>query len=112
MALYTGSLGQPAYDNSECEGGLPALFRQKERQVQQLHSKQQLHELIDQLSDAHAEALLIFAQLLNADPVTRSVLLAPFDDEPVTAEEQARVEAALADPRPPVPFEHVKDLFD
>jgi hypothetical protein len=74
-------------------------------------SKQRLHEIIDQLSEAHADALLAFAQLLNAPPLTRSLLLAPFDDEPITAEENRRVDYAIADPRPSVPFNDAKDLF-
>jgi hypothetical protein len=74
-------------------------------------SKQRLHEIIDQLSEPHADALLAFAQLLNAPPLTRSLLLAPFDDEPVTAEENNRVNQAMSDPRPSVPLNDVKDLF-
>jgi hypothetical protein len=79
--------------------------------MQQHASKQQLHHLIDQLSDAHAEAVLAFAQLLNSDPVTRSLLLAPFDDEPVTAEENERVQRSLEDPRPNIPFDEARELL-
>lgn len=62
-------------------------------------SKQQLHQLIDQLSDAHADAMLAFAQILRMDPVSRAILLAPYDDEPITEEEQAEVERARQEPR-------------
>lgn len=38
-------------------------------------------------------------------------MFAPYDDEPVTPEEDERVRQAMADPRPSVPFEEVKELF-
>ncbi|MBC8164344.1 MAG: hypothetical protein H7Y20_00570 [Bryobacteraceae bacterium] len=74
-------------------------------------SKQQLYQLIDQLSSVQGDTLLAFAQFLRMDPVSRSILLAPLDDEPVTQEEQDRVQRAIEDPRPNVPFDQVKELF-
>jgi hypothetical protein len=71
-------------------------------------SRQQLHQLIDQMSDAHADAMLAFAHVLHMDPASRALLFAPYDDEPVSAEEDERVRKALVDPRPDVPFEEMK----
>lgn len=62
-------------------------------------SRQQLYQIIDQLSDAHADAMLAFAQVLRMDPVNRAIMFAPFDDEPVTEEEQAEVERARKEAR-------------
>jgi hypothetical protein len=43
------------------------------------------------------------------DPVSRAIMFAPYDDEPVTAEEDERIRKALADPRPDVSFEELKE---
>ena len=72
-------------------------------------SRQQLHQLVDELSEAHLDALIAFAQILHMPPVARALLFAPPDDEPFTVEDQARVERSLADPRPDVSFESVKE---
>lgn len=64
----------------------------------QQHSREQLHQIIDQLSEAQADAVLAFAQVLSMDPVSRAIMFAPYDDEPVTPEEQAEVERALQEP--------------
>ena len=79
--------------------------------MQEHQAKEQLHALIDQLSDAHADAVLAFAQVLQMDPVSRAMQFAPYDDEPISDEEQIEVERALKDPRPRVPLDQVKDLF-
>jgi hypothetical protein len=47
----------------------------------------------------------------NDDPVTLSLLNAPPDDEPETAEERAAVERALSDPRPDIPLQEVLREF-
>ncbi len=62
-------------------------------------SKQQLYQLIDQMSDTNANALLAFAHVLEMDPVRRAVLFAPYDDEPGDREEEEPRTQALADPR-------------
>jgi hypothetical protein len=62
-------------------------------------SKQRLHDLIEQLPEAQADAVLAFAQVLNMDPVRRAILFAPDDDEPVTPEEEADVASARHQPR-------------
>lgn len=71
-------------------------------------SKQQLHQLIDQMSDANANAVLAFVQVLEMDPVRRAVLFAPYDNEPDDPEEEELVRQALADPRR-VTFEEMRE---
>jgi hypothetical protein len=58
-------------------------------------TRRQLHELIEKLPDAELRPALRLMQYLLLDPVTRSVLMAPPDDEPITKED----EVALAEAR-------------
>ena len=60
-------------------------------------TREALHRLIDELPDEEAERVL--RALTIADPVERSLTLAPLDDEPETGEEleglrEARAQAA------------------
>jgi hypothetical protein len=73
-------------------------------------SKEQLYRLIDQLSDAQTQAVLAFVQVLSMDPVSRAILLAPCDDEPVTPEEEAEVARAMHEPTVNVPVEDLLKL--
>lgn len=59
-------------------------------------TKDRLHQIIEALLDTElptAEQTL----LPLVDPLTRTLLLAPVDDEPVTVEEQAAIAEAEAD---------------
>ena len=55
-------------------------------------AKSELHRLIDELEDSQADRLLAAI----ADPLRRSLMLAPLDDEPLTAEEQAAIDEGEA----------------
>ncbi len=60
-------------------------------------SREDLHALVDALPDGELdEARRFLTALREADPVLRSALLAPIDDEPFTDEEREAVEAAEA----------------
>lgn len=72
-------------------------------------SKQQLLQLIEKLSEDQANAMLAFAHVLSMDPISRAIMFAPYDDEPITDEEEERVQQALADPRPDVPLEEIRE---
>ncbi len=73
--------------------------------------KEQLHRVVDALSDEEAEAMLRRLHLLRSDPFLRYLDQAPADDEPVTVEEEAavaEVEADRADGVPRLTFDEVK----
>ncbi len=77
-------------DGDGGEGGVPMTTRDD------------LHQLIEELPESD---LPLYLGLLDRyrhgedDPLLRKLLLAPFDDEPVTEEERAAVEEALEDIR-------------
>lgn len=59
--------------------------------------KEELHRLVDALPEEEAPAARRFLQWLVAeegDPVIKSLLLAPEEDEEITAEEEAAVQEA------------------
>ena len=58
------------------------------------NEKQQAHELIERLPPTQLSAVVVLLEAM-LDPVARAVAHAPFDDEPITAEE----EKALAEAR-------------
>ena len=63
------------------------------------NGRQELHQLIDQLPTEQVTAALRYIHYLCADPALLSLLNAPPDDEPYTAEQQqwdAEAEASLA----------------
>lgn len=62
-------------------------------------TKQQIYSLVEQLPDAQADAVLAFVQVLRMDPVSRALRFAPYDEEPITEEEQAEVDRARREPR-------------
>jgi hypothetical protein len=70
-------------------------------------TKADLHRLVDELPDASVDPV---ARVLERakDPVIAVLDAAPWDDEPFTAEEQAAVAAALADPTPGIPLADVE----
>lgn len=58
-------------------------------------AKDELRDLVEGLDEDLAQMWLEF--LKTGDPVLRSLLLAPLDDEPETPEEQAAMEVARLD---------------
>ena len=68
-----------------------------------------MHDIVDQLAPAHIDAMLAFAHVLSMDPVASAVLFAPLDDEPFTDADRARMERSLADPRPSIPFDDMRE---
>ena len=60
------------------------------------NGKQELHQLIDQLPAEQVTAAVRYMHYLCADPVLLSLLNAPPDDEPYTAEQHERDAAAEA----------------
>ncbi|HEY4765565.1 MAG TPA: hypothetical protein VIH75_17970 [Candidatus Sulfotelmatobacter sp.] len=73
-----------------------------------VNEKQQAHDLIERLAPGQISAVVHLLEVM-ADPVARAIAKAPFDDEPVTAEE----EKSLAEAREwlkhnkPIPHEQV-----
>jgi hypothetical protein len=57
--------------------------------------KQQAHELIDSMAPGQVAAVVGLLKVM-ADPFTRTLANAPFDDEPVSAEEAREIVAARA----------------
>jgi hypothetical protein len=57
------------------------------------NERQELHSLVDHIPASDLPAVRKILRAL-ADPVRKSILNAPFDDEPETEEELADVEAA------------------
>ena len=59
-------------------------------------TRAELHELLDSLADDRLdEARRRLAELVD-DPVLRALMLAPVDDDPLTDEERASIDAAKA----------------
>jgi len=76
--------------------------------------KERLHRVIDELSDAEAEAALRRIDALRNDPLVRFLDAAPVDDEPVSAEEKAAVAEADADRAAgasTIPFDEIKRTY-
>lgn len=62
--------------------------------------KERLHNLVEQLPEPEVRAALRFVEYLRwetSDPVGRALQEAPYDDEPVTGEDLAEIEAAECD---------------
>lgn len=76
--------------------------------------KERLHQVVDELSDEEAEAMLRRVEALRNDPFLRYLGAAPVDDESVTAEEEAaiaEVEADRAADVPTIPFDEIKRKY-
>lgn len=52
-----------------------------------VNEKQQAHDLIERLAPGQISAVVHLLEVM-VDPVARAIAKAPFDDEPVTAEEE------------------------
>jgi hypothetical protein len=62
--------------------------------------KERLHTLVEELPEPEVHAALRFMEYLRheaSDPVERALQAAPFDDEPLTAEDLADLEAGERD---------------
>jgi predicted transcriptional regulator len=62
--------------------------------------KERLHSLVEDLPEPEVHVALRFVEYLRretSDPVARALEEAPFDDEPLTAEDLAELEAAERD---------------
>jgi len=73
--------------------------------------RQELHRLLEHIPDSEVSAGRKFLRSF-VDPVTFSLLTAPFDEEPVTEEERAAVEAARREPGSGTPHEQVVKEFE
>ena len=62
-------------------------------------AKERLHKLVDRIPDGEVHTAERFLEYLASvdDPVLRSLMNAPEDDEPVTPEEEEAVREALED---------------
>ncbi|MDY7091672.1 MAG: hypothetical protein SX243_01735 [Acidobacteriota bacterium] len=62
--------------------------------------KERLHSLVENLPDSEVHAALRFVEYLQreaSDPVSKALQEAPYDDEPLTAEDLAELKAAERD---------------
>lgn len=59
-------------------------------------TKQQLHKLVDELSEQEAEAALVIVERRRDDPMLHALASAPIDDEPTSPEEDTSAADALA----------------
>jgi hypothetical protein len=59
--------------------------------------KERLHRLVEQIPEGEVHTAERFLEYLAVDPVLRSLMNAPEDDEPVTPEEEEAVREALED---------------
>lgn len=76
--------------------------------------KERLHQVVNELSDDEAEAVLRRVEAMRSDPFVRYLDAAPVDDEPVSEEEataMAEVEADRAAGIQRIPFDDVKRKY-
>lgn len=62
--------------------------------------KERLHSLVEELPEPEVHAALRFVEYLRqeaSDPVARALREAPYDDEPLTGEDLAELDAAERD---------------
>jgi hypothetical protein len=79
--------------------------------IQDVTTREHLHRLVDELSEAEAERALVLIRDGHEDPVITAFRDAPEDDEPLTAEDEAALaesRAELAAGVPTIPFEEIK----
>jgi hypothetical protein len=78
-------------------------------------AKEQLHNLVEELSEEEAATTLIVVERGREDPMLQALASAPIDDEPETDEEREAVAEARADRDrglKPVPLDEVLAEFD
>jgi hypothetical protein len=76
--------------------------------------KEQLHRVVDSLSDEEAERMLRRIEALRGEPLLRFLDAAPVDDDPVSEDEEraiAEVEADRANGVPTIPLDDVKRKY-
>ncbi len=69
-------------------------------------TKAELHRIVDELPEASIEVAGALLRRAAEEPEVAQLLMSPWDDEPVTEEEQAAVRAALS--QPGIPLERVR----
>jgi len=69
-------------------------------------TRAELHRIVDELPEASVEVAGALLRRAAEEPDVAQLLMAPWDDEPVTQEEQAAVREALEEPG--VPLERVR----
>ncbi len=77
-------------------------------------TKERLHELVDELSEAEAQRALSLVEKEHEDPVIAAFRDAPEDDEPWTEEDEAAMAEVRADDAagvPAIPFEEIKAKY-
>lgn len=82
--------------------------------IRDMTTKEQLHRLVDELSEAEAERALVLIRYEREDPMVATFRDAPEDDEPLTAEDEAALaesRAELAAGVPTIPFEEIKRKY-
>jgi hypothetical protein len=74
-------------------------------------TRAELHQIVDELPEASVEVAGQLLRRAAEEPEVAQLLMAPWDDEPVTEAEQAAVRKALREPG--IPLEYVrKELLD
>ena len=76
--------------------------------------KERLHLVIDELSEAEAEAALRRIDALRNDPLVRFLDAAPIDDEPISDAEAsaiAEADAERATGASSIPFDEIKRKY-
>jgi hypothetical protein len=58
-------------------------------------TKERLHELVDELTEAEAAATLLVTERSRDDAMLQALASAPVDDEPSSPEEDSSAQAAL-----------------
>ena len=59
--------------------------------------KERLHQVVEEMTDEEAEAVLRRIELQRTDPLVRFFDAAPVDDEPLSVEEEAAIAEVDAD---------------
>ena len=69
-------------------------------------TRAEVHRIVDELPEASVEVAGALLRRAVEEPEVAQLLMAPWDDEPVTEEEQAAVREALK--QPGIPLERVR----
>jgi len=74
-------------------------------------TKAELHRIVDELPDASVDVAGELLRRAAEEPELARLLVAPWDDEPISEDEQAAVREALKEPG--IPLEQVRpELLD
>jgi len=83
--------------------------------IEDVTTKERLHKLVEELTEAEAERALALVESERVDPVIDAFHNAPEDDEPWTQEDEAAI-AEVEDDRaaglPAVPLEEIERELD